>query len=54
MRVVYLGDDDRGRTLEVMGVESEHGELLVIHAMELRDKYRERYEEVGDDQVQDG
>jgi len=53
MRIVYLGDDDRGRALEVMAVEGEHGELLVIHAMELRDKYRGRYEEAGDDQVQD-
>lgn len=53
-RIVYLGEDDRGRPLEVMAVEGEHGELLVIHAMELRDKYRERDEEVGNDQVQDG
>jgi hypothetical protein len=45
MRVVYLGDDDRGHALEVMAVEGKHGELLVIHAMELRDKYRKRYED---------
>jgi hypothetical protein len=44
-RVVYLGDDDHGRALEVMAVEGKHGELLVIHAMELRDKYRKRYED---------
>lgn len=44
-RVVYLGDDDRGRALEVMAVEGKRGELLVIHAMELRDKYRKRYED---------
>jgi hypothetical protein len=35
-----------------MAVEGEHGELLVIHAMNLRKKYRKRYEEPGDDQVQ--
>jgi hypothetical protein len=44
-RVVYLGDDDRGRALEVMAIEGMHGELLVIHSMELRDKYRKRYED---------
>jgi hypothetical protein len=44
-RIVYLGDDDQGRALEVMAVEGKHGELLVIHAMELRDKYRQRYED---------
>jgi hypothetical protein len=44
-RVVYLGDDDHGRALEVMAVYGKHGELLVIHAMELRDKYRKRYED---------
>lgn len=44
-RIVYLGDDDNGRALEVMAVEGKHGELLVIHAMELRDKYRKRYED---------
>ncbi|HTA14747.1 MAG TPA: hypothetical protein VK781_07815 [Solirubrobacteraceae bacterium] len=44
-RVVYLGDDDHGRALEVMAVEGKDDELLVIHAMELRDKYRKRYED---------
>lgn len=49
-RLVYLGDDSVGRPLEVMGVEMEAeatGEqhLRVIHAMELRDKYRRQYEE---------
>ncbi len=36
-----------------MAIEDEHGELLVIHAMKLREKYRKRYEETGDEQVQD-
>jgi hypothetical protein len=44
-RVVYLGDDDHGHALEVMAVAGKHDELLVIHAMELRDKYRKRYED---------
>jgi hypothetical protein len=44
-RVVYLGDDDHGRALEVMAVTGKGDELLVIHAMELRDKYRKRYED---------
>ncbi len=44
-RIVFLGDDDHGRTLEVMAVEGKHGELLVIHAMGLREKYRRRYED---------
>jgi hypothetical protein len=51
-RIVYLGDDQQGRALEIMAVEGEHEELLVIHAMNLREKYRKRYEEPGDDQVQ--
>lgn len=44
-RLVFLGDDAAGRQLEVMAVESSQGELLVIHAMPLRDKYRTQYEE---------
>jgi len=28
-----------------MAVHGKHGELLVIHAMELREKYRKRYED---------
>lgn len=45
MRVVYLGDDDHGRALEVMAVEGKDDELLAIHTMELRDKYLKRYED---------
>lgn len=45
MRLVYLGDDDHGHALEVMAVAGKHDELLVIHAMELRDKYRKCYED---------
>jgi len=44
-RLVYLGDDETGIALEVMAVELASDELLVIHAMPLRDKYRAQYEE---------
>lgn len=45
-RLVYLGEDARGRALEVMAVELSDGDLLVIHAMPLRARYRGQYEEV--------
>ncbi len=49
-RLVYLGADPSGRPLEIVGVEMNLGpggeqHLRVIHAMELRDKYRSQYEE---------
>jgi hypothetical protein len=45
-RLVFVGDDDQGQAFEVMAVEPDGaGVLLVIHAMELRDKYRLDYEE---------
>ena len=44
-RLVYLGDDQAGVALEIMTVELAQGDLLVIHAMTLREKYREQYEE---------
>lgn len=44
-RLLYLGDDVDGQELEVMAVEGSKGELVVIHAMELREKYRDQYEE---------
>jgi hypothetical protein len=44
-RLLYLGDDEEGVTLEVMAVELEDGALFVIHAMPLRKKYRAEYEE---------
>jgi hypothetical protein len=43
---LYLGDDEKGRALEVIAVRPEEEEVLqVIHAMELRGKYRLDYEE---------
>lgn len=44
-RLVFLGDDASGVALEVMAVEIEDDSLLVIHAMQLRGRYREQYEE---------
>jgi hypothetical protein len=44
-RLVYLGDDPDGGALELVAVELAGGELLVIHAMPLRDRYREQYRE---------
>ena len=44
-RLVFLGDDENGVALEVMAVGVEGGDLLVIHAMPLRDRYLEQYEE---------
>ncbi|MGH2955148.1 MAG: hypothetical protein ACRDK9_14255 [Solirubrobacterales bacterium] len=42
---MYLGDDRAGSPLEVMAVELEEGRVLVVHAMPLRERYREQYEE---------
>jgi hypothetical protein len=43
-RLVFVGDDESGRALEVMAVRTDRG-LLVIHAMDLRSKWRTLYEE---------
>jgi hypothetical protein len=44
-RLIYLGDDGTGTRLEVMAVELGGNALFVIHAMPLREKYRQQYEE---------
>ncbi len=44
-RLVFLGDDEEGVALEVMAIELEGGGLYVIHAMNLRERYRPQYEE---------
>lgn len=44
-RVGFFGDDLEGIALEVMAVEREEDEFLVIHAMNLRDRFRGFYEE---------
>lgn len=43
-RLVFLGPDSSGRILEVMGILIDGG-LLVIHAMDIRTKWRSMYEE---------
>lgn len=45
-RLVFLGEDSGGIALEVIAVETSHGNLLAIHAMELRARYSRAYEEV--------
>lgn len=37
--VTYLGFDEQGVPLEVIGIELSDGGLLVIHVMRLRQKY---------------
>lgn len=44
-RILFLGDDANGVALEVMAIELEEDSLLVIHAMQLRGRYRKQYEE---------
>lgn len=43
-RVLILGDDHTGRALEIVAVRLDEHTILVIHAMDLRDKYRAAYE----------
>jgi len=44
-RLIYLGDDAAGVSLEVMAVKLASGGLLAIHAMPLRPKYQADYDE---------
>jgi hypothetical protein len=44
-RLLFLGDDEEGAALEVMAVELQGRGLYVIHAMNLRQRYRQPYEE---------
>ena len=43
--LLFLGDDEAGMPLEVVGVELADGRLRVIHAMPMRASYRDLYEE---------
>jgi hypothetical protein len=45
-RWVFLGRDQSGVATEVIAVETSNESLMVIHAMELRARYRRTYEEV--------
>lgn len=44
-RIGFFGDDLEGNALEVMAVERDEDEFLVIHAMDLRDRFKGFYEE---------
>jgi hypothetical protein len=46
LRLVFLGEDAAGFPLEAIAVETERESLMVIHAMELRPRYRSTYREV--------
>jgi hypothetical protein len=46
LRLVFLGEDQGGLPIEVIAVETDRGFLTVIHAMDLRSRYRSTYEEV--------
>ena len=43
--VIHLGDDQTGRALEVGVVELDDGHLVVIHAMDMRNKFRGTYDQ---------
>lgn len=45
-RVVFIGDDLEGVTLEVIAAEEVEEEFVVIHAMNMRNRFRGLYEEV--------
>jgi len=44
-RLLFLGDDSQGVPLEVVALEVEETDLLVIHAMKMRPRYQQPYEE---------
>lgn len=44
-RVLFLGEDLEGVELEVLAAEIEEDEFLVIHAMNLRNRFRVMHEE---------
>lgn len=44
--LLFLGDDEDGVALEVVGVMLDDGRLRVIHAMAMRRRYQSLYEEV--------
>jgi len=44
--LAYLGPDANGIPLEVFGIEIDNDDVLVIHAMKLRARYRDDYHKV--------
>lgn len=45
-RVVFIGDDLEGVAIEVVAVEEDEEAFVVIHAMNMRKRFRDIYEEV--------
>ncbi len=45
-RVVFIGDDLEGVALEVIAIEEDEEAFVVIHAMNMRKRFRGVYEEV--------
>jgi len=43
--LLVLGDDQAGVPIEILAVEDDHGDLVVIHAMKMRRRYRRQHEE---------
>jgi hypothetical protein len=43
--LLVLGDDQAGVSLEILAIEDARGDLIVIHAMKMRRRYRRQYEE---------
>ncbi len=43
--MLFVGDDEDGEPIEVVGVELDEGRLRVIHAMPMRPGYQKLYEE---------
>lgn len=44
-RILFLGDDDQGNPVEVIAAEDGPIDLIVNHAMPMRERYRREYEE---------
>ena len=42
-RVLVLGDDPGGNPTEILAIEDDRGDLVVIHAMKMRRRYRGQY-----------
>ena len=42
---LFLGDDQAGVALEILAIEDAEGDLVVVHTMKMRRKYRQQYEE---------
>ena len=42
-RSLFLGDDANGVAIEVAALDLESGDLVIVHAMKLRARYRTQY-----------